>query len=335
MNIQTVSFQGLSFISVAKPTDFEMKYLRNTYEFDSLNLEDYLHKTQIPKVENHKKYDLIVLRFPFFSENVVQNAHQYGIHLPHLPTFSSVKKRRLTSSYINIFISKEYVVILHDGTLPQINHIFSLCQKTLHNRTEYMGKGAIFLAYKIIDPLVDDCFPAINEITSTIDKIDKELENKQSQKTLEEISTTRRNLVVFHTMIKPIIPLFNQLEEGKHANLNGTMQAFWGNILDHLQKIMDRVEDNQELIEGISESSEFLLRSKTNNIMALLTILFTLTIPATVIGTFYGMNILLPGGLQDGSWNFWGPYTTLISVIIFSIIPLILMLLYFKHKKWF
>lgn len=333
MNVQTVNFQGLSFINVAKPTDFEMKFLRNTYDFNPLDLEDLMHRTQIPKIANHKKYDLLVLRFPLFSENAPQNLHQYGVHLPTFTT--PTKKRRLLSSYINIFISKEYMVIVHDGTLTHIDRIFGLCQKTLHNRTEYMGKGSVFLAYKVIDALVDDCFPVINELTATIDKIDVELEDKQSQKTLESISTTRRNLVVFHTMIKPILPLFHQLEEGQHKELNGPMQPFWGNILDHLRKIMDRVEDNQELIEGISESSEFLLRSKTNKIMALLTILFTLSIPATVLGTFYGMNIVLPGGIQDGSWNFWGPYTTLIFVITFSVVPLILMLLFFKYKKWF
>jgi magnesium transporter len=233
-----------------------------------------------------------------------------------------------------MFISKEYVVVLHAGELPQIDHIFTLCQKTLHSRTEYMSQGSVFLAYRIMDSLVDNCFPVVNDITSTIDKIDQELEDKQSQKTLEEISTTRRNLVVFHTMIKPILPLFSQLEEGKHKELNSAMQPFWGNIQDHLQKILDRVEDNQELIGGISESSEFLLRSKTNQIMATLTIMFTLTIPATVIGTFYGMNILLPGGIEEGSWNFWGQYTTFFIIIILSIIPLILMLLYFRHKKW-
>lgn len=334
MNIQSVVFQGLSFINVSKPTDFEMKHLRNTYYFNPLDLDDYVHKTQIPKIENHKRYDLLVLRFPLFTENVPQNSHQYGV--VHIPTFHIyVKRRRILSSYVNFFIAKDYVVVLHDGTLPQIEHIFSLCQKTLHNRTEYMSKGAVFLTYKIIDALVDNCFPPINELTSTIDKIDKELENRQSQKTLEDISTTRRNLVVFHTMIKPILPLFASLEEGKHKDLNGTMQPFWGNILDHLQKIVDRIEDNQELIGGIAESSEFLLRSKTNQIMATLTVMFTLTIPATVIGTFYGMNILLPGGTTDGSWNFFGPYTTLIIIIILSAIPILLMLLYFRYKKWY
>lgn len=333
MNVQSVVFQGLSFINVTKPTDFEMKYLKNTYYFNPLNLDDYMHRTQIPKIENHKKYDLIVLRFPIFSENVPQNSHQYGMHLPAFNAY--VKKRRLMSSYVNFFISKEYIIVLHGGELPEIDRIFSLCQKTLHNRTEYMSQGSVFLAYKIIDALVDNCFPPINELTSKIEEIDKELENKQSQKTLEDISATRRNLVVFHTMIKPILPLFSQLEGGEHKTLNGEMQPFWGNIQDHLQKILDRVEDNQELIEGIAESSEFLLRSKTNQIMATLTIMFTLTIPATVIGTFYGMNIILPGGIEDGSWNFWGQYTSLIIIVILSALPIMLMLLYFRYKKWY
>lgn len=333
MNIQTVTFNELSFINVTRPTDFEIKYLKNTYYFNPLNLDDYINKTQIPKIENHRKYDLVVLRFPILSENAPQNSHLYGVHLPTLHAPS--KRKRLLSSYVNFFISKEYVIVLHAGELFEIERIFSLCQKTLHDRTEYMSKGSVFLAYKIIDALVDGCFPVVNEITSTIDKIDKELEEKQSQKTLEEISATRRNLVVFHTMIKPILPLFGELKAGQHTELNGIMQPFWGNVLDHLQKIWDRVEDNRELIEGISESSEFLLRSKTNQIMATLTIMFTLTIPATVIGTFYGMNIVLPGGIEAGFWNFWGRYTTFFIIIIISIMLLVSMLLYFRHKKWY
>lgn len=324
MNVQTVSFQGLSFINVTKPTDFEMKYLRNTYYFNSLNLEDYAHRTQIPKIENHKKYDLIVLRFPIFSENVPQNSHQYGVHLP---TFHvSNKKRRLMSSYVNLFVSKEYVVVLHGGELPQIDHIFSLCQKTLHNRTEYMSQGSVFLAYKIIDALVDDCFPAINELTSTIDRIDKELEAKQSQKTLEDISATRRNLVVFHTMIKPILPLFSQLEEGKHKELNSAMQPFWGNILDHLQKIMDRVEDNQELIEGISESNESLLSSHSNQIIKVLTIFSAIILPLNLLASIYGMNLNLP--FANDPFIFW----TIMLVMIFTTVA---MLIAFTFKKWF
>ncbi|MDP2638393.1 MAG: magnesium transporter CorA family protein [Candidatus Levybacteria bacterium] len=324
MNVQTVTFQGLSFVNVSKPTDFELKYLRNTYDFNHLDLDDYAYKAQIPKIESQKKYDLIVLRFPLFSENIPQNPHQYGVRIPKF--HSTVKKRRLISSYVNLFISKEYVVILHEGELPQIDNIFSLCQKTIHSRTEYMSKGPAFLAYKIIDALVDACFPAINEITSKIDKIDKELETKQSQKTLEDISATRRNLVVFHTMIKPVLPLFHHLEEGRYKELNGPMQAFWSNILDHLQKIMDRIEDDQELIEGISESNESLLSSRANEIIKVLTIFSAIILPLNLLASIYGMNIELPFAQEPFSF---------LGIIAIMILGGIFMLIALKMKRWF
>jgi magnesium transporter len=324
MNVQTVNFQGLFFVNVAKPTDFETRFLRNTYNFNPLSLEDYLHKAQIPKIENYDKYDLIVLRFPIFSESAPENAHQYGASLPTFTTH--VTKRRLTSGYVNFFISKETVVVLHDGTLPKIDYIFSLCQRTLHNRTEYMGKGAAYLTYKIIDALTDDCFPVINELTSTIDKVDKELEDKQSRKTLEEISTIRRNLVVFHTMVKPILPLLKELKEGKNKDLNGEMRSLWGNVLDHLQKILDRVDDNRELIEGISESNESFIMTQTNLTIRVLTVITVIILPLQVLGGFYGMNVEnLP--FTTGPWTF----EIHIGMILAIVIPLVTI---FRWKRW-
>jgi magnesium transporter len=73
---------------------------------------------------------------------------------------------------------------------------------------------------------------------------------------------------------------------------------------------------------------------KTNKILAVLTILFTLSIPSTVIGSFYGMNINLPGGLETGAWNFFGTYTTLIVILIISTFSALLMIWYFRRLGW-
>ncbi|MEK7517697.1 MAG: CorA family divalent cation transporter, partial [Patescibacteria group bacterium] len=64
MNTQTVIFQGISFINVANPHDLDIKDLRNNFGFSPLDLEDYIHRTQVPKIEVHKNYTLIVLDFP-------------------------------------------------------------------------------------------------------------------------------------------------------------------------------------------------------------------------------------------------------------------------------
>ena len=77
-----------------------------------------------------------------------------------------------------------------------------------------------------------------------------------------------------------------------------------------------------------------LSQEKTNKILAVLTILFTLSIPATVFGAFYGMNVNLPGGIETGSWTQLGPHTTLVFVIVISSGSALIMVFYFRRLGW-
>ena len=343
MNIQTVKFNDLSFIDVTNPGDLELKYLKNNFGFDSLHLDDYIHKNQIPKIEIFKNYSLLVFDFPYFAgsqlSNLPNQQHQDNDKSSFVKLFDSTKnaiptvtfshperKKRILSSQIDLFIGKDYLVILHDGSLAPINDIFVHAQKTLRNRQELLSEGPIFLAYRIIDALVDSCFPVMNGLSSTIDRIDKELEVTQTSTTIEDISLTRRNIVVFQTMIKPVIPLFRQLEEGKYKELNGPMQPFWSNILDHLQKIWDRLEDSKELIEGISESNESILSYRSNEIVKFLTVITAVAFPFVIVNNLYSMNVV---GLPFATYH--GIVWILFGLIFVAGIDV---LLYFKHRKW-
>ena len=83
----------------------------------------------------------------------------------------------------------------------------------------------------------------------------------------------------------------------------------------------------------IYKDTDFMLSNeKTNKVLAILTIIFTLAIPATVIGTFYGMNVNLPGGIGDSGVE--ESYLTFIVIILASIIPAVVMFLYFKRLGW-
>ena len=84
----------------------------------------------------------------------------------------------------------------------------------------------------------------------------------------------------------------------------------------------------------IYKDTDFVLSTeKTNKVLGLLTIIFTLAIPSTVIGTFYGMNINLPGGVEE-SLMILGPHTMFIFIILASSIPAIMMFVYFKKLGW-
>jgi NAD(P)-dependent dehydrogenase (short-subunit alcohol dehydrogenase family) len=105
-------------------------------------------------------------------------------------------------------------------------------------------------------------------------------------------------------------------------------------IEDHINKVLDLLESSRETIE-IYKDTDFMLSSeKTNRILAVLTIWFTLSIPPVIVGTFYGMNINLPGGIEIGAWAFLGTYTTLIIVLVVSARFALAMYMYFLKVGW-
>ncbi|MEM3744114.1 MAG: CorA family divalent cation transporter, partial [Candidatus Methanomethyliaceae archaeon] len=75
-------------------------------------------------------------------------------------------------------------------------------------------------------------------------------------------------------------------------------------------------------------------QQRMNRALVILTVIFTITIPATLVGTFYGMNIPLPGGIETGPWTFLGPYTTFIILVTIAFLPAMIMLIYFKKLGW-
>lgn len=350
MNIKTVAFNKISFVNVTNPQDLEIRDLKKNFGFHALDLEDYLNRTQIPDIKTYKDYSLVVLDFPYFKKNgsadgtngssEKEKADRLSIatllNIPHaalssipLFHFTTVATRRILTSHVNLFIGKDYVVALHEGVLEPIDHIFSECQKKLSNREHYMGQGSVFLAYKIIDALVDNYFPVVNELIIMIEKIDRELENKKAQTPLDEISVTRRNIVFFQTMIKPVLPIFDELEQGKHEDLSKNMTFYWSNVNDHLKKIAHRLEDSRELIEGISESNESLIASKTNEVIKVLTIFSAVILPLNLVAGIYGMNIGLRGlPFAEDPLAF--------ELIMLMMLGLgIIMFFLFKAKQWF
>jgi magnesium transporter len=98
-------------------------------------------------------------------------------------------------------------------------------------------------------------------------------------------------------------------------------------------KAWDTLESAQERVEIFKDTDFVLSTEKTNKILAVLTVIFTLTIPATMIGTLMGMNINLPGGVES-PWLFFGPYTTLIVIVVASLVPAAFMMWFFRRWRW-
>ena len=127
------------------------------------------------------------------------------------------------------------------------------------------------------------------------------------------------------TIFKPQLRLFHKFESGEIKGFAEDMEEYWGNILDHYQKIWDLVEDDKELIEGLSKTFDSLQTNKINEIMKVLTFISTIILPLTFITGLYGMNVNLP--FQNHPFAFWIVAGSM--VFIFG-----LLIFYFKRKRW-
>lgn len=356
MNIHTVTLNEISFVDVHDPQALELKSLRNDFGFSELHLDDYLNRQQVPKIEVTKDYILIVLDFPSFdppqeptakhlingheSENGSKTKAQTQNHegekkksllvspLAQIPfVHSKPKKKRIRTAHATFFIGEKYLVVLHDERSPVIDEMFAHCQQTLRKREELMGLGPQYLFYRLVDLLVDTCFTTMNDIAATIDRIDQHLtESKSPTVIIEDITVTRRNIVVFQTMMKTALIIFRELEQGKYKEVSETMFASWRNITDHLQRVWYRLEDSSELIEGISSSNESFLTFRNNEMVKFLTIVTAISFPFVIVNNLYSMNVR---GL---------PYATepWIVTVLFFVIAMggTSVILYFKYKKW-
>ena len=108
--------------------------------------------------------------------------------------------------------------------------------------------------------------------------------------------------------------------------------SYFDDVNDHILKVLEALDESKETIE-IYKDTDFMLSSeKTNKILSFLTILFTLSIPITVLGTFYGMNIAIPGSINSSKTII--DYVPLAITISISIGAVVIMISLFRKFGW-
>jgi len=309
-SVRLVSNSGLTWIDVEDPTQGEMSELGREYSLHPLNLDDCLSKRQLPKVDDYEDNLFVLLQFPIYDKET---------GLVH-------------ESQTSLFLGKNYVITAHRKELKILGDLFRSCQNDAGERETGM-KSTTHLFYHIIDALVDDLFPILNIVMTELDDIeDKVFDAKVSA--AKEINRQRRVIADLRRMIAPLRRLFLDITVNASRFSEEDLRKYFSDVGDHIEKAWAILDEARETIE-IYKDTDFVLSTEvTNKVLAVLTIIFTLTIPATVIGGIYGMNVPLPGGLSSGPLTFFGPFTTFLVLMMLALVPALVMLFYFSRKGW-
>lgn len=309
-HLESISNNGLLWIDIQKPTRDKMIMLAQKYTLHELNIEDCLSKIQLPKIDRHEDYVFIIPHFPTIEKD------------KSLPRFSQ----------LSIFAGMNYLVTVHQGDLKPIMEMFQLCKQSDKQREAVMGKSPGYLLHSIIDVLVDDLLHILMKVVGNLDDIEDSVfdDRKSDAKT---ISLLRREITTLRRIVIPLRRTILEMTKDVQKFSEEDLQPYFADVKDHIEKILETLEESKETIEIYKDTDFMLSTEKSNKILAVLTILFTLSIPATTIATIYGMNIDLPGSIAH-PWTFLGQYTTLILVLLASITFALLMIGYFRRLGW-
>ena len=272
LNMSSLTWGELSWIDIKPPTEKATEYLAQNYPFHPLDLDDTLSRIQRPKIDEYKDYLYLVFHFPQYKR----------------------EERVLTSSQLSVFIGQNYLITLHNGGLKPLVKLFKECQIDKESRKEYLGQGTGFLLYRILDRLVDYCLPILDKLGARIERVEDEIFSDSKRGTVRAISILRRDIISFRRIIWPMRAVIGSLEPKVHRFAKKDLVVYFGDMVDHLDKIWDGLDEYKEIIEGLSDTHDSLASNRTNEVVRILTIIATVMLPVTVVASIYGMNISLP-----------------------------------------
>ena len=310
LTVLEVKNNGFVWIDIAKPSRDEMKKLAEKFPFHELNLEDSLSKIQIPKIDRYEDHVFVILNFPTLE-----------------------KERIPRSTQLASFIGSNYLVTIHHGELRPIAEIFQQCAQSDKARQELMGISAGYLFHSIIDALTDDLLNLVRKIVGNIEDIEDVVFDEQAN-AAREISYIRRQITALRRIAIPLKRTVNEITAKDIRRFSEEdLTLYFDDVNDHIDKVIDTLEESKETIE-IYKDTDFLHGTdRSNKILAILTIIFTLSMPVTIMSSLYGMNVDLPA-IEDESLKFFGRYTTFIVIVMGSTAAAVAMTLYFHKIKW-
>ncbi len=289
----------LVWTDIENPSKGNMQFLLDHFHFHPLDIEDCLSIIERSKLDEYDDYFFLVLHIPYFIKQT----------------------RRLVPFAVNIFIGNNFLVTVHHGLCKPIQNTFNY----LAESHQILDKGSGYLLHKVIDSLIDYNFPILNKIYRNIHNVEDAIFKKASSKNVKDILLIRTNILTFRNIIFPQRKLLKTLEIKDMDFLIEALEVYFSDLVDHIEKIWDTLENCKELIEGVHDAHQSLLSNKINDIMRMLTIFSVIILPLALISGIYGMNVGLPLGHS--------PFAFIIIVVSMSII-IIGMLVYFKYKDW-
>ena len=266
-----------------------------------LTLEDIVNTGHRPKAEDFEDYEYIVLKMLTYDE------HQ----------------NHITAEQISFILGPHYLISFQETEGDVFNFVRERIRKA---KGRIRKSGSDYLAYALIDAIVDHYFLVLEKMGEKIELLEEDLLGDTRAETLQSIHHLKREMIFFRKQVWPIREILSYLMKDEASLIQETTQVFIRDLYDHTIQVMDTIESFRDVLSGLQDLYLSTVSNRMNEVMKVLTIMATIFIPLTFIAGIYGMNFEYMPELKI-PWAYPVLWILLITIFVF-------MIFWFKRKKW-
>lgn len=278
-----------------------VEQIGHKFNIHPLAMEDILDVDQRPKMDEYDEGIFMTL---------------VALKLDH-DTFI-LKKEQIT-----LFFGKNFLISFQEDA---DDFLHTIRERMYQKRGKIRGKGIDYLAYSIIDYVVDHYYEALDYIEKRISDIDETLHAEQSNISNEVLHDLKIQIIRIRKSIYPMREVINKFIRSENPLINSETDIYLRDLADHSSQISDMSETYQDMINSLHDLYQTEISNRLNNVMKILTIISTIFIPLNFIAGIYGMNFEFMPELHAKN----GYYV--IMAIMLSIA--LLFLYFFRRKRW-
>ena len=278
-----------------------LEKLGECYGLHPLVLEDILNTDQRPKMEDYGEYIYIVLKALDYND----------------------KSNEIGTEQISLVLGSNFVFSFQEREGDTFDPIR---ERIRNGKGRIRSMGADYLAYALVDSIVDNYFIILEKLGEKIEFLEDKLVSHPTPETLQTIHHLRREMIFLRKAVWPLREVINSLERGESSLVKESTRLYLRDVYDHTIQTIDTIETYRDMVSGMLDIYLSSVSNRLNSVMKVLTIIATIFMPLTFLAGVYGMNFKY---MPELGWRWGYPLIWLIMVGIG-----VLMLIFFRKKKW-
>lgn len=294
---------SVTWVDIEGLADIEhIQQLGALFDIHPLVLEDIINTHQRPKFEEFDDYLFIVLKkIALVPEGLELEQQQFSILVMQNFVFSFSERADDTREAVKLRIR--------------------------NSKGRFRARGSDYLAYALIDSVVDSYFSLSDSLDIITEDLEDELLDQPDKRTLNTIQKLKRQTIMIRRTVVPVRELVAAMLRSDNELINRQTHIYLRDVYDHSIRVIESMETFRDLISGMLDIYLSSVSNKMNEIMKVLTIFAAIFIPLTFIAGVYGMNFEY---MPELKWRWGYPFIWLVFVAIS-----ILLLIFFRRRKWF